>query len=170
MEITALSNFLLLLNTLDREGSFECYKGISLLDEVTSVCEPRKQGIIVPSPWNYHLPCSHSERGNPLQIKVPPSNSHQRQVCSSLTPIVRVHHWILILAFPRLCGTREWRFLAEKTIPQHSGLCVAASSQSRTGSITRSSMSKCVPDVSRDLSKSQTCLGGIYVLCVTILF
>lgn len=92
MEITALSNILLLLNTLDSEGSFECYKDISLLDEVASVCEPRKQGIIVPSPWNYRLPCSHSERGNPQGIKVPPSNSHQRQVCSSLIPAVKVRH------------------------------------------------------------------------------
>ena len=40
-------------------------------------------------------------------------------------------------------------------------VCLAASAQSITGSVTQSSISKCVPDGSRGLSKTQTCLGGI---------
>lgn len=45
----------------------------------------------------------------PLGGKKSHHEIHTRdESCYSLIPIVRIHHWILPLASPGLCGTREW--------------------------------------------------------------
>lgn len=79
------------------------------LDEVTSACEPKRQGATVPLPWYYHLPYLHPERVSSTGGKKSHHEIHTRdESCYSLIPIVRIHHWILPLASPGLCGTREW--------------------------------------------------------------
>lgn len=65
------------------------------------------------------------------------------------------------------CFLKIWWNKGIMSILQHSGLCLAASSYCSALLITWSSISKCAPDGSRELSTSQTCLCGIYNLCVS---
>ena len=156
IEITALSN-ILFLNTLGREGSFERCKGISSLDQVPSVCEPRKQGIIEPPPWQNHLPYSHwmgKSNGNKSATeKFTPATSafvsHSYCQATFLNPVS---------CFPGTWWNQKGDFW-------HS----AVGGAWQWGSITWRPLSKSVPDGDRDLSKSQTCWGGSCDSCVTVL-
>lgn len=101
--------------------------------------------------------------GNPMGIKVPLRNSHQRQVHLCLIPTVRLRFSIVFHAFPGLGGTR--RVISGTGVRPTVQWAVPGSGVPSLGDPSP----RAFPDGDRDLSKSQTCWGGSCDYCVTVL-